>query len=112
MYSYYALSSREYESFLNLTYISPRKFGIPSVANNNNNSNGRRNFTPLTTLPNIFFAQALAMYYLGRGKKESNINNNNNEDGDQTDNNKYTYARAKNTLASALLRFQGCFYVY
>ena len=106
---YYALSSREYESFLNLTYISPRKFGIPSVANNNNNSNGRRNFTPLTTLPNIFFAQALAMYYLGRGKKESNINNNNNEDGDQTDNNKYTYARAKNTLASALLRFPGMF---
>ena len=113
---YYALSSREYESFLNLTYISPRKFGIPSVANNhdnnnNNNNNGRRNFTPLTTLPNIFFAQALAMYYLGRGKKESNNNNNNNnnEDGDQTDNNKYTYARAKNTLASALLRFPGMF---
>ena len=52
------------------------------------------------------------MYYLGRGKKESNNSNNtntNNEDGDQTDNNKYTYARAKNTLASALLRFPGMF---
>eukprot|EP00943_MAST-04B_sp_MAST-4B-sp1_P003145 g3145.t1 len=109
---YYALLSHEYDSYLNLTFISPRKFGIPST---NNNS---KNFTPLTTLPNIFFSQALAMYYLGRGKKESNGDHTNKVNCDDSDNNtnessngtnKYTYARAKNTLVSALLRFPGMF---
>ena len=95
---FYAMSSSEYESFLDFTFISPRKFGIPSIA-----GNGTKNvFVPVTALPNIFFAQALSMYYLGRGKKEDSESNDVN-------NTKITYQRAKDTLISALLRFPGMF---
>ena len=93
---FYAMSSSEYKSFLDLTFISPRKFGIPPIADN-----GSKNvFVPVTALPNIFFAQALSMYYLGRGKKG---------DSESNDVNKITYQRAKDTLTSALLRFPGMF---
>ena len=93
---FYAMSSSEYKSFLDFTFISPRKFGIPPIA-----GNGSKNvFVPVTALPNIFFAQALSMYYLGRGKKG---------DSESNDVNNITYQRAKGTLTSALLRFPGMF---